>query len=144
MSTKDLKAIAGRLYEEYNKGETAALAVIDELYAADIIQHSNTGQDTRGIKDYKQHVSELSSSFPDLHFTIDDIFAEGDRVALRVTAIGTFKGAFAGIPPTNKKVKYWGIGIDRIVGGKIVEEWIMLDILGLMQQLGAAMSTPKK
>ena len=143
MSAREIKALERHLVEEYNKGETAALAVIDELYTADTIQHTNTGQDIYGIKDFKQHVSELCSAFPDLHFTIDDLFAAGDKVVLRMTATGTFKGAFAGIPPTNKKVKYWGIEIDRIVSGKIVEAWVMVDILGLMQQIGA-MPTPKK
>jgi predicted ester cyclase len=131
------------LYEEYNKGKIAVLAVIDELYAADTIQHSSTGQYIRGIKNYKQHVSEFSSAFPDLHFTIDEMIAEGDKVAVRVTATGTNKGAFRGIPPTNKKVTVWMIQIDRIVGGKFVEGWSRYDTFGLMQQLGL-IPTPGK
>jgi len=131
------------LYEEYNKGKAAVLSVIDELYATDTIQHSSSGQDIRGIENYKQHVSAFSSAFPDLHFTIDDMFAEGDRVALRVTAAGTNKGAFRGIPPTNKKVTVEMIQVDRIVGGKFVEGWSRYDTLGLMQQLGL-IPMPKK
>jgi len=131
------------LYEEYNKGKAAVLAVIDELYATDTIQHSSSGQDMRGIENYKQHVSAFSSAFPDLHFTIDDMVAEGDKIALRVTATGTNKGAFRGIPPTNKKVTVEMIQIDRIVGGKFVEGWSRYDTLGLMQQLGL-IPTPGK
>ena len=131
------------MYEEYNKGKAAVLAVIDELYATDTVQHSSTGQDIRGIKDYKQHVSEFSSAFPDLHFTIDDMVAEGDKVAVRLTATGTNKGAFRGIPPTNKKVTVWEIQIDRVAGGKFVECWSRYDTLGLMQQLGL-IPTPGK
>ena len=143
MSVKEIKALERRLYEEYNKGKAVALAVIDELYATDTIQHSSTGQDIRGIKNYKQHVSEFCSTFPDLHFTIDDMLAEGDKVAVRLTATGTNKGAFRGIPPTNKKVTVSMIQIDRIVGGKFVEGWSRYDTLGLMQQLGL-IPTPGK
>jgi len=143
MSAKEIKALERRLYEECNKGKEAALDVIDELYATDIVYHSSTGRDIRGIKNYKQHVSEFYSAFPDLHFTIDDMVAEGDKVAVRLTATGTNKGAFRGIPPTNKKVTVWEIQIDRIAGGKIVEGWSRYDTLGLMQQLGL-IPTPGK
>jgi len=136
MSAKEIKALERRLYEECNKGKAAALAVIDELYAIDIVYHSSTGRDICGIKDYKQHVSEFCSAFPDLHFTIDDIVAEGDKVAVRLTATGTHKGEFRGIPSTNKKVTVSMIQIDRVVGGKFVEGWSRYDTLGLMQQLG--------
>ena len=143
MSATEIKALERRLYEEYNKGKAAVLAVIDELYATDTVQHSSTGQDIRGIKDYKQHVSEFSSAFPDLHFTIDDMFAEGDKVAVRLTATGTNKGAFKGIPPTNKKVTVSMIQIDRIAEGKFIEGWSRYDTFGLMKQLGL-IPTPGK
>jgi len=142
MLTKDLKALVRRLYEECNKGKAAAIAVIDELYATDIVQHG-TGEDTRGIKNYKQSFSEGYNAFPDPHYTIDDMIAEGDKVAVRFTMTGTHKGEFMGRPPTNKKVTVWGIFIHRIVGGKVVEEWARYDTLGFMQQLGV-IPTPKK
>jgi predicted ester cyclase len=143
MSAKEIKALERRLYEECNKGKAAALAVIDELYATDIVYHSSTGRDIRGIKDYKQHISEFYSTFPDLHFTIEDMVAEGDKVAVRLTGTGTNKGEFRGIPPTIKKITVWEIQIDRVAGGKFVEGWSRYDTLGLMQQLGL-IPTPKK
>ena len=143
MSAKEIKALERRLYEEYNKGKAAVLAVIDELYATDTIQHTSAGQEIRGIGNYKQHVSEFSSAFPDLQFTIDDMVAEGDKVALRVTATGTNKGAFKGIPPTNKKVTVSMIQIDRIAEGKFIEGWSRYDTFGLMKQLGL-IPTPGK
>jgi len=143
MSAKEIKALERRLYEECNKGKAAALAVIDELYATDLVYHSSTGRDIRGIKDYKQHVSEFYSAFPDLHFTIDDMVVEGDKVAVRLTVTSTNKGAFRGIPPTNKKVTVSEIQIDRVAGGKFVEGWSRYDTLGLMQQLGL-IPTPGK
>ena len=124
------------MYEESNKGKAAALAVIDELYAIDFVYHSSTGREIRGVKDFKQHVSEFYSAFPDLHFTIDDMIIEGEKVAVRLTGTGTNKGAFRGITPTNKKVKLWQIEIDHVAEGKLVEGWSRYDILSMMQQLG--------
>jgi steroid delta-isomerase-like uncharacterized protein len=142
VSVKEIKALVHRFFEEWNKGEAAAIAVIDELYATDFVLHS-TGEDNRGLKHYKQSFSEVYNAFPDVHWSIDDMIVEGDKVAVRFTLTGTHQGEFMGRPPTNKKVKMWGIFIHRIVGGKVVEEWYRPDTLGLMQQLGV-IPAPKK
>jgi len=136
MSVKEIKALVRRSVEEMNKGKAAAMTVIDELYATDVVAHSGTGKDIRGLKDYKQSTSETYNAFPDLHFTVDDMVVEGDKAAVRWTLTGTHKGEYMGIPPTNKKVTMWLIHINRIVGGKFVEIWSRYDTLGLMQQLG--------
>lgn len=143
MSVKEPKALVRRLIEELNKGKTAAMAVIDELYATDLVFHNSHGEDMHGLKDYKQYNSEVFNAFPDAHFTLDDMVVEGDKVAMRWTMTGTHKGEARGIPPTNKKVTIWAITIDRIVGGKFVEEWERYDTLGNMQQLGLV-PTPGK
>jgi len=137
MSAKEIKALYRRWAEELSKGKAAAMAVIDELYAPDFVEHGAPGEDTHGVKDFKKIVSELYSAFPDIHLTIDDMVVEGDKVAVRVTESGTHKGEFMGIPPTNKKWTVWGIFIDRVAGGKIVEEWGVSDLtLSVMKQLG--------
>jgi len=136
MSAKEIKALVRRLIEEHNKGKAAAMAVIDELCATNIAYHGSGGEEIRGIKDYKQSTSESYNVIPDLHFAIDDIVVEGDKVAVRFTLTGTHKGEFMGHPPTNKKLKEWAIIIYRVVGGKFVEGWERGDTLGLMQQLG--------
>jgi steroid delta-isomerase-like uncharacterized protein len=141
MSAKDLKALTRRFIEEWNKGKAAAMAVIDEMYATDFVSHGD--EDIRGIKNVKKSTSEEFTAFPDLHFTIDDMVAEGDKVAARITMTGTHKGEYMGAPPTNKKITIRAIAIERFAGGKIVEEWGMTDTLGLMQQLGVV-PTPKK
>ena len=144
MSAEEIKALERRYVEELNKGKAATMAAIDEFLATDFVGHVGTeSEDTHGIKDYKKSVSEYFNAFPDMHYTIDDMVVEGDKVAVRFTATGTHKGEFMGIPPTNKKVKVQLIGIDRVVGGKIVEEWGISDMLGLMRQLGLTPS-PKK
>ena len=138
MSVKEIKAIARHWYERWNKGKVAALATMDNICATDYVLHAGTGPDIHGIKDNKQDTSEVFNAFPDVHFTIDDMVAEGDKVAVRWTMTGTHKGEFMGRPPTNKKVTGWGITIDRIVGGKYVESWVRYDNLSMMQQLGVA------
>jgi steroid delta-isomerase-like uncharacterized protein len=136
MSAKENKALARRLYERWNKDKATALAVIDELCATDIVVHGGGGDEIHGIKDFKKSMGELFDAFPDLHITIDDMITEGDKVVVRYTWTGTHKGAFTGIPPTNKKFRIWEIDIIRVAGGKFVESWARMDTLGMMQQLG--------
>jgi len=143
MSAKEIKALERRWFEESNKGKAAAMAVIDELHATDYIFHGGSGEEMRSRKDFKQFMSEFYSAFPDVHFTLDEIVVEGDKVATRWTMTGTHKGKIGGIPPTNKKITIWGISIERVVGGKFVETWERYDTLGFMQQLGVV-PTPKK
>jgi steroid delta-isomerase-like uncharacterized protein len=142
MSAKDPRALDRRLFEEWNKGKAAAMAVIDETCATNIVWHS-TGEDIQGLKDFKKSMSEFFNAFPDNHFTIHDMIAEGDKVAVRYTITGTHKGEFMGIPPTNKKITLWAIEIDRMARGKFAEGWIRFDTLGFMQQLGV-IPTPRK
>ncbi len=143
MSAEELKALERRFVEELNKGKEAAMVIIEETCATDIVDHSGTGEVTHGLTDFKKSMSELYSGFPDVHFTIDDIVVQGDKVAVRFTLSGTHTGEFGGIPPTNKKVTVWGIWIDRIAGGKFAESWTRYDTLAFMQQLGAV-PTPGK
>jgi len=143
MSAKEIKALERRFFEEWNKGKAAAMAVIDELGATDCVYHGASGEEIHGLKGFKKSMSEFYSAFPDNHFTIEDMVAEGDKVAVRWTLTGTHKGKYGGVPPTNKKMTIWGISIDRIAGGKFVETWERLDTLGFMQQLGL-IPTPKK
>ena len=135
MSVEEIKALERRWVEEFNKGKAAAMAVIDELHATDYICHSSTGDDVSSLKDYKQENSDLYSMFPDIHFAIDDMIAEGDKVVTRWTMTGTHTGEHKDIPPTNKKVKVWGISIDRVADGKFVETWERYDTLSFEQQI---------
>ena len=133
MSAEENKRLTRRLFEESNKGKAAAMAAIDRSI------------DIPDLKDFKQMESEWYDAFPDTHYTIDDMVAEGDKVAARVTMTGTHKGEFMGIPPTNKKVKISLIFIDRFAGGKIVEDNGEYNALDLMRQLGLSrIPTPKK
>lgn len=136
------KAIARRFIEEaFNKGN---LAVLDEIVAPD---HKDLGPGSfpdlpPGPEGSKRLVSVYRNAFPDVHLTIEDQVAEGDKVVTRWTGRGTHKGELTGIPPTGKSTVTTGMGIDRIVNGKIVESWGIFDQLGLLTQLGVVPPPP--
>ena len=132
----EIKALCRHFIEEFSKGKAAALAVIDQTNATNIVYHTSTGEDIRGAKNIKRFFSSFFSAFPDTHGTLDDIVVEGDKVAQRWTLTATHKGEFTGIPPTNKKITIRAIEIDRVAGGKFVECWERFDTLDFMQQLG--------
>jgi steroid delta-isomerase-like uncharacterized protein len=141
MLADEIKAFMRRFFEQWNKGKAATMAEIDETWAANVVFHSGVGKEIGGLRDFKQFFSAYYDAFPDIHWTLDDMVVEGDKVAVRWTLTGTHKGEFMGIPHTDKKVTMWGIEIDRIAEGKFVESWVRLDTLGFMQQLGVV-STP--
>jgi steroid delta-isomerase-like uncharacterized protein len=135
MSIEENKALMRRFYEEIGKGN---LAVVDELIAADLVEHSPfvPGQ-APGRQGTLELFTMIRTVFPDLRITVEDIVAEGDKVVSRGTFSGTHKGEFMGIAPTGKQITVGLIEIVRIVAGKMVEHWNVVDNLGMMQQLGA-------
>jgi len=135
MSIEENKALMRRFYEEIGKGN---LAVVDEFVAPDLVDHSPfvPGQ-APGRQGTLELFTMIRTVFPDLHITVEDIVAEGDKVVSRGTFSGTHKGEFMGIAPTGKHITVGLIEIVRIVAGKMVEHWNMVNNLGMMQQLGA-------
>jgi steroid delta-isomerase-like uncharacterized protein len=119
--------------------EKRNLDVLDELVAEDFVYHNPSlpVPDIPGRTAFKALLTGLLKAFPDLRTAADDVIAEGDRVVGRVTFSGTHKGDFMGVPATGKSVTWSAIVILRIADGKICEEWINADLLGLMRQLGA-------
>src|SRR5437899_12851450 len=91
----------------------------------------------QGIEAFRQFTSAFFTAFPDLQTTIEDLMAEGDKVAVRQTWRGTHTGNFQGTPPTGKRVTFTSIEVYRVAGDKLAEEWVELDVFGLLQQLGA-------
>jgi steroid delta-isomerase-like uncharacterized protein len=129
------KAIVRRAWEEViNPGDMAAA---EELFAADYIYHAAAGVDLQGLeKGVNEPVTMMRNAFPDLNCTVDDMIAEGDKVAHRWSATGTHSGNYLGFEPTDSLIKMTGIVISRIVDGKIVEDWSNGDELGVIQQIG--------
>ncbi len=127
------KLQARRFFEEaWNRGD---LAVLDEILAGDYVGHAPTG-DIHGREGGKQLIVGGRRGFPDIHFTIEDELAEGDRVAFRWTSHGTHLGEFQGIPPTGKPMVTTGMSICRVASGKLIETWTNGDMLSMLQQLG--------
>ncbi|HEX6940779.1 MAG TPA: ester cyclase [Longimicrobiales bacterium] len=129
------KAVSRRILEEvFTEGKMDA---IDRWVADDCVFHAPADPDLpAGPAGCRQAVRKYRGAFPDQRMTIEDQIAEGDRVATRWTMHGTHRGPLDGIPPTGKRVEVSGINIDRIVDGKIVEQWSLWDVLGILRQLG--------
>ncbi len=137
MSAEENKALVRRFVEEFwNEGN---LSAADELMAVDAEIHMPTGE-VVNLDGLKSFAGTWRESFPDWHSTFEELIAEGDRVAERWTGRGTHRGGLQGIPPTGKRVEVPGSVFYRIVGGKIVEFRGQLDMMSLMQQLGAIAS----
>lgn len=126
------KAIVRRWIKELDKHN---FEIMDELVSPDVAFHMPGN--TMAFEPYKQFVCDVYEALPDLHHELEDLFADGDYVMMRATDSGTQKGVFMGVPPTGKKVTVTAMGIFRIKQGKVVEGWEELDMLGLMQQIGA-------
>ena len=134
MEAEENKVLCQRCMEEvWNKGN---LAVLDGLFDPNYVEHSPMPGQAPGIEGHKDMVTMARAAFPDMHSHIEDMIAEGDKVVIRMTAHGTHKGEFMGIPATGKGFNISEIHIVRIVNGKAVEHWSEADMLGFMQQLG--------
>jgi steroid delta-isomerase-like uncharacterized protein len=125
------KAIVRRVYDLFNRREIGAMY---ELYASSCIFHMSHGD--MSVKQCWEFDSMLMSAFPDVNLNIEDMVAEGDKVAFRVTMKGTHQGEFWGIAPTGNKVEFTSVDFVKILAGKWVEFWSTSDNLRFMQQLG--------
>ena len=128
------KARQRRVFEEVINERKIDL--IPEYFASDYSISSPMGIEIEGADGFRQSLAIGITAFPDFHYAIDDMFAEGDKVVTRFTLTGTFKNEYMGIAPTDKKFSITGILITRWVDGKEVEAWESRDMLGFYQQLG--------
>lgn len=126
------------MYDVYNQAiRTGNMSLLDEVIAADGIDHDPVLGQAPGVEAVKQTFTMFRTAFPDLYLTAEDQITEGDKVVSRVISRGTHKSDFQGIPPTGKTVTQEGIDILRFSNGKAVERWGVFDNMGLLQQLGA-------
>jgi len=131
MAAEDNKAAVLRFYEEVINGTD--LDVIDELLTPDGVDHTFGSQ---GAEEAKQFFGMLYQAFPDLLVEVNDVIAEGDLVAARVTYSGTHEGEFVGIPGTGRQTQTSGVDFFRMQDGKQAEHWGGPDMASLLQQLG--------
>ena len=135
--SEENKAVVRRWFEEvWNQGREGS---IDEMFPAQGVAHGlgDSEQDVHGPDEFKPFVANIRGALPDTHISIDDILADDDRIAVRVTLQGTHTGPGLGVPPTGRKVSIQGIIIVRLVDGRIREGWNSYDQLGLLRQIGA-------
>lgn len=137
MGTQENKFMARRFVDEViNRGN---LAVIDELAGPNFIDRSAPPGVPPTNEGTKAFLTMFRAAFPDLHYTIDDEVAEGDRVVQRATGHGTMQGDFQGMPASGKEATWSEIHITRYgADGKAVEHWGVVDQLGMLAQLGFA------
>ena len=136
MIKEDNKTIVRQLVAEvYNTGN---IELAEKYFdAACVLHHPALPQPGRGIETVKGFIAGVRSAFPDFHVEIEDLIAEGDKVVDRATISGTFEGAFGAIPPTGQHATWTATAICRIAGGKIVEVWEDVDMLGMSSLAGA-------
>jgi steroid delta-isomerase-like uncharacterized protein len=133
MSTEENKNIVHRFFAQGpSKGD---LNAANKLLADDFTLHVPLPC-SPGVQGINEVIVACRAAFEGLNVTVEDMVAEGDKVAARFTAYGVHKGAFMGLPPTEKPIVMTGIEIFRIEDGKIAEIWGEANLMGLMQQLG--------
>ncbi len=131
MSTEENKSTILKTYAMSTQKNITAL---NELYDRGYIEHTRQGDIP--LERVKQTTAMFFMAFPDSNFTVENMVAEGDKVAFQVIIRGTHQGMYLGIAPTGNKIEMWDTSIKRIVNGKLVESWGTLDVFSLMQQLG--------
>ena len=130
MSLEENKGIVRKWFEATNEQN---LSLYDDLVATDFVDHTRQIQ---GLENVKQFVTMVFKAFPDFHAEIEDIIAEGDKVWVRVKITMTHALEYRGIAPTGKKITETSVSINRIVDGKIVEQWYVTDDMDFYKQLG--------
>ena len=134
MSESENKAVIERfIIDVLNHGR---LETADEIVAEDFIELDPLPGQKQGREGLKEIIVMLRTAFPDMNWVIEETIASGEKVVTRFHWTGTHKGEFMGMPATGKSVKVKGVVIDRIVGGRMTESRILMDDLGMMQQLG--------
>ncbi len=140
MSTHDNKSVIQAFIEDViNQGH---LDRADDIVIEDFVELDPLPGQAQGREGLKDVIRQIRSAFPDIHWTVDEMVAEGDKVFSRFTWSGTHEGAFLGVPATGRRITVKGMVIDRLAAGKMADSRILMDTLGMMQQLGALPAPP--
>ncbi|HZR98274.1 MAG TPA: ester cyclase [Chloroflexota bacterium] len=133
MTTAENEAIIRGWFQAFNDRDWPAEAAV---HAADFVAHV-PGAPPLDNEAWKAFIAAFVAGFPDFRLTIEDVIAAGDRVAVRWVFQGTHQGEFHGVPPAGRPVSVAAMEVNRMADGKVAEHWVLLDLLGLMQQVGA-------
>lgn len=138
MNESGNKAVIGRFIDEVlNQGR---FEVADEIVAEDFVELDPLPRQRQGREGLVEVLRGMLAAFPDIHWVVEEMVAEREKVVTRFTWTGTHRGTFLGIPATGKGVAVKGVVIDRVVGGKMTDSRILMDTMGMMQQLGVVPS----
>ena len=130
----DNKTVVSLFVEEViNQGR---LERANDLVAEDFVELDPLPGQRQGREGLKEIIGAIRTAFPDIHWMLDEMIAEDNKVASRFTWTGTHRGPFLGIPPTNRNIVVKGVVIDRLEAGKMADSRILMDTMGMMQQLG--------
>ena len=134
MSVEDQNAVVRRWMDAWNKQD---LDAAENLLAADYVRHDANLPDIDGPAAQREFIAGIFSAFPDLDLRLEQLITQGDLVAARISLRGTHRAEFSGVPATGNEVAFESVEIFRLAGGKIVEQWVLMNAMGLFQQLGA-------
>ncbi len=134
MGSDDGAAAVRRWFQAINDGDMVAERA---ARTPDFVAHVPGMPGPLDGEEWEQFLSIFLAGFPDMRLAVEDVVAQGDRVAVRWTFVGTHEGEFFGSPPTGVRVRMSAIEVNRVVDGKIAEHWVELDQLGMLQQVGA-------
>ena len=142
MTSEDNKALVQRAYlDGMNRND---MSVIREVFAPNYVNYFPAGQgELHGIDEFVAALSSFLGAFSDLVFTVDDVLGDGDKVALRWSAVGVHTGDYAGIPPgrivppTGRTISISATDIYQVANGQVIAEWNSLDGFDVLRQMGA-------
>ena len=134
MPPAENKTVITRFVEEViNQGR---LERADDLVAVDFVELDPLPGQKQGRDGLKQVIGAFRTAFPDIHWVIEEMVGEGEKVFSRFTWHGTHRGEFFGVPATGRQIKVKGTVIDRVVAGRMAESRILMGGLSMMRQLG--------
>jgi steroid delta-isomerase-like uncharacterized protein len=134
MSVETNRATVERFFEAINRRDVNGL---DDICAPDFTLHFPGVPAPLSREGAKQFFGMFFAAFPDIHHSLEDVLTDGHKVAIRMTIRGTQQGEFQGLPVSGKPINIGSLNIFYVVEGKITEQWVETDTLGMLQQLGA-------
>ena len=137
-TTERNKVVIGKFLEEVINQNRMDLA--DDLVVEDFVELDPLPGQRQGREGLKEVLAMMRAAFPDIHWAVEEMVAEGDTVVTRFTWTGTHRGVFLGVPATGRNVSVKGVVIDQLADGKMSKSRILMDSLGMMQQLGVMSS----
>ena len=128
------KALVRQFYKEVYVDWNMAL--VDAVVAPGFVSH-DWPEGSRGPRAFRDYYSAIRTAVPDARYVVDDLIAEGDRVVVRWRMLGTHKGVFRRIAATGRPISLKGIAIYRVEDGKLMERWVVSDLYGMLDEIGA-------